>query len=218
MGKIVYAGDSTAAFNSIYTYPQTGMSQGLRLYLKPDIELKSFAVNGRSTKSFIDEGLLEAIDQVLEPDDYLLIQFGHNDQKEDPLRHTDPDTTYQENLKLFIKTVRRHQAHPILVTPIARREFDENGIYLPGSHGAYPAAVRQVGKSMEVPVIDLTTVTERYLAEMGDVASKPLFMWPKDNTHLKPEGAVIMAGFLAAGLRSLGGHYAEVLIEREDCR
>lgn len=217
MGKILYAGDSTAAFNSIYTYPQTGMSQGLRLYLKTDIELRSFAINGRSTKSFIDEGRLEAIDKVLAPGDHLLIQFGHNDQKEDdPRRYTDPDTTFQENLKLFVETARRRHACPVLVTPVARRHFDENGIYLPGSHGAYPAAVRQVGKFMEVPVIDLTTVSERYLAGMGDVASKSLYMWPKDDTHLKPEGAVIMAGFLAAGLRSLGGHYAEVLMKRED--
>lgn len=215
MGKIVYAGDSTAAFNSIHTYPQTGMSQGLRLYLKNDIELKSFAVNGRSTKSFIDEGRLEIIELVLAPGDYLLVQFGHNDQKEDdPRRYTDPDTAFQENLKLFVETARRRQAYPVLVTPVARRRFDENGIYLPGSHGAYPEAVRQVGKSMEAPVIDLTAASERYLAGMGDIASKSLFMWPQDDTHLKPEGAVIMAGFLADGLRSLGGHYAALLAEK----
>ena len=109
MGKIVYAGDSTVAFNKIYTYPQTGMSQGLLLYLKDEVGMKSFAVNGRSTKSFIDQGRLEKIDKVLEKGDFLLIQFGHNDEKDDPLRHTDPFTTYQENLMKFIETARRHE-------------------------------------------------------------------------------------------------------------
>lgn len=216
MAKIVYAGDSTAAFNKIYSYPQTGMSQGLLLYLKDEVGMKSFAVNGRSTKSFIDQGRLELVDQALEEGDFLLIQFGHNDEKEDPLRHTDPFTTYSENLMKFIDTARSHGAYPVLVTPIARREFDENGVFLPGSHGDYPAAMKQVGEKAGVPVIDLTSVTEAYLASMGDLASKPLFMWPKDNTHLKPEGAVIMAGFLCQGLKALGSPYVDVLTVPED--
>lgn len=213
MGKIVYAGDSTVAFNKIGTYPQTGMSQGLLLYLKDETILRSFGVNGRSTKSFIDQGRLDRIDRILTKGDVLLIQFGHNDEKEDPLRHTDPDTTYRENLGKFIGTARRHGAYPVLVTPIARREFDERGQFRPGSHGAYPDAVRKVGEEQHVPVIDLTTITERYLAAMGDIASKPLFMWPKDNTHLKAEGAVVMAGFLCDGLRALGSPYADLLVE-----
>ncbi len=213
MGKIVYAGDSTAAVNKIDTYPQTGMSQGLLLYLKNGIEMKSFAMNGRSTKSFIDEGRLDLIDQVLEAGDILLIQFGHNDAKDDPLRYTDPDTTYQENLMKFVTVARNHGAYPVLVTPIARRLFDENGIFLPGSHGAYPDAMKQVGEHNDVPVVDLTSVTEAYLAGLGDEKSKTLFVWPKDNTHLKVEGAVIMAGFLCDGLWALGAPYAEVLLE-----
>lgn len=213
MEKIVYAGDSTAAVNKIYSYPQTGMSQGMLLYLKDEVEMKSFAVNGRSTKSFIDEGRLKKIDQILEKGDFLLIQFGHNDEKDDPKRHTEPFTTYAENLRCFVKTARKHEAYPVLITPIARREFDENGNFLPGSHGRYPEAVKKVGKEMGVPVIDLTTITEDYLASMGDLASKPLFMWPKDNTHLKPEGAVIMAGFLCRELKKMGSPYADILAE-----
>ncbi|MGL5435133.1 MAG: rhamnogalacturonan acetylesterase [Lachnospiraceae bacterium] len=213
MGKIVYAGDSTAAFNKIDTYPQTGMSQGLLLYLKHGVEMKSFAANGRSTKSFIDEGRLEQIEQVLEQGDFLLIQFGHNDEKDDPLRHTDPDTTYQENLLKFVAAARRHGAWPVLITPIARRNFDENGKFLPGSHGAYPKAIKKAGAKCGVPVIDLTSVTEQYLAGLGDQESRPLFVWPKDNTHLKVEGAVIMAGFLSDGLWALGAPYADLLLE-----
>lgn len=89
--------------------------------------------------------------------------------------------------------------------------FNIAGQFRPGSHGLYPDAIRQEGADSGVPVIDLTTETERFLTKMGDAASKPLFMWPKDNTHLKPEGAVRMAGLLAKGLESLGGIYAAVL-------
>ena len=99
----------------------------------------------------------------------------------------------------------------MLITPIARRLFDEAGNFRPGSHGEYPEAVRELAADMDVPLVDLTAATEQFLAKMGDEASKPLFMWPKDNTHLKPEGAVKMAGFLAEGLRSLGGVYADIL-------
>ena len=88
---------------------------------------------------------------------------------------------------------------------------DETGKFRPGSHGAYPAAIRELAARLDVPLIDLTAVTEDDLALLGDEASKPLFMWPKDNTHLKPEGAVKMAGFLARGLQELGGIYAAVL-------
>lgn len=206
MAKIYYLGDSTAAFNGPETYPQTGMSQGLAKLSAVDVV--SLAKNGRSTKSFLDEGLFVPAQEAMLPGDLVLIQFGHNDEKADPARHTDPDTTYKENLLFFVREARSRGALPVLVTSIARRLFDEKGTFLPGSHGAYPEAVRQLGKTENVPVIDLTAVTEEYLARLGDEASKPLFMWPIDNTHLKPEGAAKMAEFLAEDLRSLGEPYA----------
>lgn len=209
MSKIYYLGDSTAAFNGPETYPQTGMSQGLMDLAAA--EVVSLAKNGRSTKSFLDEGLFVPAQEAMLQGDLVLIQFGHNDEKADPARHTDPDTTYRENLSYFIREARSRGALPVLVTPIARRLFDEGGSFLPGSHGSYPEAMRQLGKAENVPVIDLTAVTEDYLARLGDEASKPLFMWPIDNTHLKPEGAAKMAEFLAKGLRSLGEPYATFL-------
>ena len=213
MEKIVYAGDSTAAFNSIHSYPQTGMSQGLARYVADEVTIRSFARNGRSTKSFITEGLWGKCENALEAGDLFLIQFGHNDEKDDEARHTDPFTTYQENLTVFVETARKKQAIPVLVTPIARRLFDEAGHFKPGSHGDYPKAVRELGARLGVPVVDLTAITEDYLAHMGDIASKPLFMWPKDNTHLKPEGAVIMAGFLANELSKLGEPYSRFFLK-----
>ena len=211
MITVHYIGDSTVARNNIHSYPQTGMSQGLPLYLKESVRVVSYAKNGRSTKSFLDEGRFAPVEAAMEPGDFLFIQFGHNDEKPDEARHTDPDTTFQENLHLFIRAARQTGAYPVLLTPIARRLFDEKGNFLPGSHGAYPAAMKQAAADAGVPVIDLTEKTERFLAELGDEPSKPLFVWPVDNTHLKYEGAVKMAGFVAEGLRELGGIYADLL-------
>jgi lysophospholipase L1-like esterase len=211
MAAIFYAGDSTVKFNKISTYPQTGISQAMLWYLKDSVEMKSFAQNGRSTKSFIDEGRLALIEKEMKKGDFLFIQFGHNDEKDDPERHTDPDTTFSENLLRFIKAARAKGAYPVLITPIARRLFNAHGTFLPGSHGDYPEAMKRTAKKAGVPVIDLTSVTENYFSAVGDLASKAYFMWPKDDTHLKPEGAVLMAGFLCQGLKILGTPYSNLL-------
>lgn len=212
MNKIYYLGDSTAAFNSPNTYPQTGMSQGLMELVADGVEVVSLAQNGRSTKSFLEEGLFIPAQEHMGQGDLVLIQFGHNDEKPDLERHTDPNTTYKANLLFFISEARKRGALPVLVTSIARRLFGENDVFQPGSHGAYPDAVRALGKEEKVPVIDLTAITERYLAQLGDEPSKPLFMWPIDNTHLKPEGAAKMAAFLAEGLKELGDPYLSFFI------
>ena len=211
MTTVYYIGDSTVARNNIHSYPQTGMSQGLQLYLKESVRVESHAKNGRSTKSFLDEGRFVPVEAAMQPGDFLLIQFGHNDEKADPARHTDPDTTFRENLLLFVNAAKKAGAYPVLITPIARRLFDEKGVFLPGSHGPYPDAVKRTAREAGVPVIDLTSATENFLALLGDEESKPLFVWPKDNTHLKPEGAVKMAGFLAQGLCNLGKPYSDLL-------
>lgn len=211
MNRIFYIGDSTVQFNKIDTYPQTGMSQGLTRYTDKSVTVLSYARNGRSTKSFLDEGRFVPVQAEMGQGDYLLIQFGHNDEKADPARHTDAYGSFQDNLRFFIREARKAGAYPVLITPIARRLFTEDGTFRPGSHGDYPDAIRQVGAEEQVPVADLTTLTEAYIAELGDEPSKPLYMWPKDNTHLKPEGAVRMAGFLAQELQRLGAPYDGLL-------
>ncbi len=213
--RIIYAGDSTVTFNHIATYPQTGLSQGLSLYLKDDVFVRSFAINGRSTKSFIDQGRLDEIVGYLEEGDFFFIQFGHNDaKKEDPERYTDPDTDFKSNLKKFIVVAKMRGALPVLITPIARRLFDDEGHFLTGSHGKYPQAMIELAKEEGVPCIDMTSVTEAYLTSLGDYPSRHLYVYPKDNSHLMPEGAMVMAGFLADGLMRLGAPYADLLIDR----
>lgn len=216
MNRIFYIGDSTVQLNKFDTYPQTGMSQVLELFLAPDVQVLPHGKNGRSTKSFLDEGLFVPVQEQMAQGDFLLIQFGHNDEKDDPARHTEPFGAYRENLRFFIREARARGASPVLITPIARRNFDASGHFLPGSHGEYPNAVRQLGREESVPVADLTALTERFLEELGDEASKPLFVWPVDNTHLKYDGAVRMAELLCRELARFGSPYRELLYEPEE--
>ena len=167
MNRIYYIGDSTVQLNKIDTYPQTGMSQVLHLFMAEGVTVHPHGKNGRSTKSFLEEGLFQPVRQQLGPGDFLFIQFGHNDEKEDPARHTEPFGSYQDNLRLFIRTAREAGAYPVLITPIARRLFDEKGAFRPGSHGQYPEAMRQLGKEEQVRVADLTALTEAFLAQLG---------------------------------------------------
>lgn len=212
MSAIYYIGDSTVQFNKIDTYPQTGMSQVLSLFTAEGVTVHPHGKNGRSTKSFLEEGRFEPVREALSEGDFLLIQFGHNDEKiQDPTRYTDPFGEYQDNLRYFIAEARRKGAYPVLITPIARRLFAADGTFLPGSHGDYPDAMRQVGIQEKVPVADLTSITESFLAKLGEEASRPLFVWPVDNTHLKPEGAIQMVTFLAQELERLGKPYSDLL-------
>ena len=212
MTKVFYIGDSTVQFNKIDTYPQTGMSQVLSLFTAEGVIVHPHGKNGRSTKSFLEEGRFEPVREGLSEGDFLLIQFGHNDEKiQDPTRYTAPFGAYQENLRYFLTEARKKGAHPVLITPIARRLFAADGSFLPGSHGDYPEAMRQLGVQEQVPVADLTSATEHYLAELGDEASKPLFVWPVDNTHLKPEGAIKMVSFLVQQLEQMGKPYSDLL-------
>lgn len=227
--RIYYASDSTVAQKTIFAYPETGIGQALPLFLKPDCRVQNHAVNGRSTKSFIDESRLAAIYNDLREGDFLFVQFGHNDEKiQDPSRYTDPYGDYQVNLEKFVNVARNRKAHAVLLTPLYRRQFDESGVLKEGSHGDYPEAMKQLGKRLSVPVIDLCELSRKLLMETGDEASKKWFMnfpaglyenFPEgkaDNTHLRYEGAIQFAGIIAKELKKLGGIYAELVIDKPE--
>lgn len=86
MAVIYWAGDSTVQYNSILTYPQTGIGQVFHLFVRPEVRIENHAKNGRSTKSFLDEGRFSVICDRIEEGDFLFIQFGHNDEKSRTLR------------------------------------------------------------------------------------------------------------------------------------
>ncbi|WP_173917211.1 rhamnogalacturonan acetylesterase [Halobacillus sp. Marseille-Q1614] len=206
--NIFLAGDSTMADYPAAESPQTGWGQLLPLFLKSEAVVHNKAANGRSSKSFIEEGRLDDIKKQIAKNDYLLVQFGHNDSKPEESRRTKPFSTYQEYLNQYIKAAEQKGAHPLLLTPIQRRRFNSNGQILQ-THGKYPDAMRQLAEELDVPLIDLTKITDDYLKSLGFESSKSFFMWlapgqstnfpdgVQDDTHLNEEGAKAVARLAA---------------------
>lgn len=228
MATIYWAGDSTVQYNSILTYPQTGIGQVFHLFLKPEVRVENHAKNGRSTKSFIDESRLTAIYDKITADDFLFIQFGHNDEKkEDPARYTEPFSEYMVNLEKFVNVARNKKAWPVLITPLERRCFTKDGHLELGEHTDYVAAMKQTAENLHVPLIDLYSASRMELRKAGPEKTKDWYMhlpegvYPyhmeglADNTHLKYAGAVVFGGCIARGLKELGGRYSELLMAWE---
>ncbi|HLT42512.1 MAG TPA: rhamnogalacturonan acetylesterase [Sphingobacteriaceae bacterium] len=195
-------GDSTVADKPYrISNPEKGWGQVLPLYFDENVRVENYALNGRSTKSFIDEGHWEKVKSKIQSGDYVIIEFGHNDQKEDsPDRYADPDIEYPRLLSKYIAETRERGGIPILASPIARRKFDERG-YLLDTHGKYPDAVRQVALKEGVLFFDMHNKSKDLLLEFGPERSKQLFLHlmpgeydnlPKgavDDTHLSGTGA-----------------------------
>lgn len=181
--------------------PERGWVQVLPRFFTNDIIIENHAVNGRSTRSFITEKRWDSVYNKLKKGDYVFIQFGHNDQKEqDPNRYTNPHTAYRYNLIKFIKDTREKGAIPMLFSSIVRRKFNEEGT-LADTHGVYPMEVRLLAKEYEVIFIDLQYLTEKLEESYGVEGSKKLHLhfkpgdtnyYPqgkKDDTHLSIFGA-----------------------------
>ncbi len=210
--RILLAGDSTMADKPL-DLPERGWGMALGAFFKDGVTVQNHAMNGRSTRSFIDEGRWQKLLDATRPGDVTIIQFGHNDEKvEDPKRGTDPATTFRDNLRRFVRETRDTGATPILATPVARRKFDREG-KLVETHGAYPAAVRAVAIEENVALLDLTTATNQWLQAAGDEPSKKFFMWiepgkfekisagRKDDTHFVDAGAKQVAALAAGQIR-----------------
>lgn len=184
--KIITLGDSTMQFNDYTKYPQTGWPQALTRFIKQDVQILNFAKNGRSTKSFIEQGLLEEASKYMSDGDLVLIEFGHNDSKDDSLRHTEPFTSYKENLKKMVETAQMHKCDVILLTSIAERKF-VNG-HVINTHGKYPEAMMELAKEMNIPCIDLHKLTMEVLENTGEEKTKMFFMNFQDNTYTSIDG------------------------------
>jgi len=195
-------GDSTMA-NKPFAKgnPERGWGQTFPLYFIDGVHVENHAVNGRSTKSFRDEGKWAKVLENMQTGDYVIIQFGHNDEKiKDSTRYANADTDYRYNLIRFVKEARQKGGIPVLATSIVRRKFDENGKFYE-SHGLYPQVVREVAKSEQVPLLDLQQLTKELLIKYGEDNSKKLYLHintgeyeslPKgreDDTHLSATGA-----------------------------
>ncbi len=206
---VYLSGDSTMCEYPAARAPRTGWGQALR-EMMTDCNVINQAVSGRSSKSYVTEGYFARLQAAVRPGDVMIVQFGHNDEKDDPTRHTDPETTYTENLRAYITLARERGAGVILMTSMARRTFRDGQIAF--THGAYPDAVKRLGLREQVPVIDMEKMTMDVLREMGDEASKNLYMWieaghpnypdgQKDNSHLCRAGAELFAGMMLKEIR-----------------
>ncbi len=225
MTTIYWAGDSTVKQNTIATYPQTGIGQVFERFVKPhEVRVENHAENGRSTRSFIDEGRLAPIYDRITKGDFLFIQFGHNDEKAaDPDRYADPERGFPENLEKFVNVARNKGATPVIITPVTR--FDRNGPKAAYRHDLWAESAKRTGERLGVAVIDLTALSEKLVDGMGEKAATTLYMnlpagvYPhfpngqKDNTHLQPAGALAFGALIAGEMHHLGGAYAALLCD-----
>ncbi len=223
---IFLVGDSTMADKPYLDgNPEKGWGQVFPLYFNEGIKIENHAVNGRSTKSFRDEGRWDVVLGGIKPGDYVIIEFGHNDEKSnDSTRYAAPETDYRKNLIRFVDESRAKGAVPILATPIVRRRFDENGQFF-DTHGLYPQVVREVASQKSVPLLDLHVSTEKVLRDFGPERSKCLFLhfepgdFPSlpegkiDDTHLSGIGAFKVCDLVVNELKAKVPELAKFLKE-----
>lgn len=208
------AGDSTAAIKGASEKPMTGWGEYLQGHFHSSIKVRNCAINGRSTKSFLSEGRLEAIEREIQAGDYLFIQFGHNDGKlEDSLRYADPAVEYPDNLLRFIEAARSREAIPVLLTSVSRRRFLPDGTLDPLAVGEYPEVMRQVARATGTILLDIYAASQHLYRQLGEAGSRRLFMhlppgvhpnYPagiQDDTHFSEEGASQIAGLTVAEIR-----------------
>ncbi|MBP3950946.1 rhamnogalacturonan acetylesterase [Bacillus suaedae] len=217
--KIYLAGDSTVEDVAEELGNHQGWGQQLPQFFSSEVNVINKAKGGRSTKSFIDEGRLLELEHALSKDDYLFIQFGHNDQKlEDPTRGTEPWGMYQTNLTLYIETAQKQGAKPILITPVSRRFFADGELVR--TLGEYPNAMKELAKKLEVPLIDLLEKSRELYTELGEEKTKQLFAWyqrtgettPPDNTHFSEYGALKIAELVVEGIDELGLDLSDYIV------
>jgi DNA sulfur modification protein DndE len=204
--KIFLIGDSTMANKPLEdNNPERGWGQVFNTFLNDDVIISNHAKNGRSTKSFFDQGLWKVVRDSLCKGDYVFIQFGHNDSKKtDSERYAAPYGAYHDNLIMYVNESRAKGAIPVLITPVNRRNFDSTGRIF-DSHTDYSKSMKEVAKKLNVPLLDLHKKSMILFDSLGVEETKKLFLWlnpkeykqfpdgKKDNTHFTLYGATQVA-------------------------
>ena len=210
--KFIFIGDSLRQLNDSSTFPQEGWPRERKSFY-PDLERVDLAKNGRSTKSFLNEGRFEEALKTASKGDVCFISFGHNDEKrEDPTRYTKPFGSYQGNLIGRIERRKNKGVSCVLLTSITRLKYDEDGILL-RNHKEYPRARKEVAVLEQVPLIDLEERTYQYLRKHTKEENQRFYrILPKgkypnfpdgkdDHTHLTKTGATWIASRVADKLK-----------------
>ena len=198
--KIFMIGGSTMANKDISGGKlERGWGMMLRSFFADDIIVDNYALNGRSSKSFITEGHWQRDFDQIKPGDYVFIQFGHNDEKKDTARHTEPGSTFDENLRKFVCETRTKGGIPVLFNSVVRRTFANSktavedddkrdnsslnlveGNVLIDTHGDYLIAPYNVARELNVPFVDANKITHDLEQGLGPEGSKKLHMWYKE--------------------------------------
>lgn len=218
-------GDSTMADKEFKEYPETGWGMPFHYFFGPDATVDNRAKNGRSTRTFIEEGRWKAVTDQLKPGDYVLIQFGHNDEVPTKRSYT-PPARFTANLTRFVQETRGKKAIPILLTSVTRRSFDSAGVLI-DTHAQYAALTRQVALQLHVPLIDMDSETMALVRKFGPERSKYLYDYvapgenlnfPKgheDNTHASELGARKIAEIVARNIRTVAPELARYLRDED---
>jgi len=194
-------GDSTMADKEKLYLPERGWGQLFPRFFNDGIVIENRAKNGRSTRSFIYEGRWDSVYSNLQPGDFVIIQFGHNDESEQKTERYATPKEYEYNLRKFINETHEKQATPILATPVARRRFDENNQFY-DTHGNYPDIVRKIALDTQVPLLEMHLKSIELLKELGPEETKKTFLHIPpgvndslpdgkiDDTHFSEYGAI----------------------------
>ncbi len=221
MPSIYLIGDSTVDSNQ---GPIRGWGWALPNYFHSDISFFNHAKCGCSTRSFWEEKRFEPVYRDLSVGDALLIQFGHNDEKDDE-RHTDPGTSYTENLLRYCHMAEEKGATPILLTPVCRRYFSGSNSLL-YTHGEYALAVRTLSKKENIPLCDLKSASRELFLRLGPDLTEQLFCclapgehpaYPEghiDYTHFNETGAFVIA-YLVSNLLSAHPYFENILLHHD---
>ncbi len=236
---IFIIGDSTAAEKDLSKgSPERGWGMALQCFFdEAFIRVDNHAVNGRSSKSFLDEGRWQKVLDKIKPGDYVIIQFGHNDEKPNPARHTEPGSTFDANLAKFVTETRQMGGIPVVMNPVVRRNFavkavknddDEalrnttfkdgakikEGDMLKDTHGLYAVAPRQVADSLHAYFIDATKITHDLEQGLGVEGSKKLHMWYQPGEHpAVPDGKQDNTHYNIYGAHQVAKLFADALCE-----
>jgi lysophospholipase L1-like esterase len=211
--KVYLIGDSTMAQKEIKAYPETGWGMPFTYFFDSSVVVDNRAKNGRSTKTFIAEGLWKPVVENLGEGDFVFIQFGHNDEVKTKASYTTQEE-FAANLERYVAETKSKKAEPVLLTPVARRSFDSAG-KLQSTHEVYSQIVRNVARKLNVPLIDLDKESQEVLKQFGPETSKLLFLQLKpgehpnypegknDNTHFNELGARVMAEIVLSEIKKL---------------
>ena len=223
--QIFLAGDSTMSVKEKKAYPETGWGMPFADWWDSSVTVINKAKNGRSTKTFIQEGIWQSIINEMKAGDYVMIQFGHNDESpEKKDRYTPPDS-FRMNLIRFVQEVQQKKGNPILVSPVSRRKFDMQGNAV-ATHEKYTPLVQSVATEMQVPYINLDSASRALYQMLGPDKSQLIFLqlqpgehpnYPDgkiDNTHFNELGARLIAQIVLKEIRATVPALAAKIIVR----